>query len=385
MIYLLDYAATEKQRALIHAVEKHGSVTAAARALGVDCANARRTIRHLKARAAVRGDAPASDYTRKVPAPFVLRGVSTLYDGEGGVRQQWVKSKLSPEMYQEVQEEAYKAWASELPKAGPVDPPASTAGDLLNLYVLTDFHLGMLAWPAETGEPWDLDIAERMARRWAESAIALAHDADEGLLLLLGDFLHWDGLEPVTPSNRNILDADGRFAKLVRIAIRTIRHIVSTLLTKHNRVTVIVAEGNHDMASAVWLRESMSAVYSGEPRLCIDASPDVYYAHQWGDVGIYAHHGHIRKIVSIDTVFAKRFRALWGSTKYAYAHLGHLHNERVRETNLMHITQHRTLCAKDAHASRGGWLTDREASVVTYHKRFGRIAQSYLTPDLLEN
>ncbi len=35
------------------------------------------------------------------------------------------------------------------------------APELLNLYVLTDVHIGMKAWREETGADWDLNIAER--------------------------------------------------------------------------------------------------------------------------------------------------------------------------------------------------------------------------------
>jgi hypothetical protein len=37
---------------------------------------------------------------------------------------------------------------------------------LLNCYVITDYHLGMLSWKAETGADWDIEIAEQMIIRW---------------------------------------------------------------------------------------------------------------------------------------------------------------------------------------------------------------------------
>ena len=383
MKYLLDYATTDRQRELVEAVIECGSATAAARKIRMDGSSARKVIRNLKARAALSGDAPDHDMKNVVPEPFIVGGVSTLYDDSGNPRMQWVKSKLAPEQYRQIQEEAMHAWASDLPKAVPINQAPGTDSDLLNLYVLTDYHLGMLSWPEETGEAWDIYIAEAMAQQWIERSVLMAPKSGRAVLLLLGDFLHWDGLEAVTPAHRHLLDADVRFQKLVRVAIRAIRLMISRLLEHHDTVTVIIVEGNHDPVSSIWLRESMQAVYSDESRLIVDTSPDPYYAVRHGDVGIYAHHGHIRKQTNIDSVFARKFRSMWGNTKYAYAHMGHLHNEKVRETNLMHITQHRTLAAKDAFASRGGWMSDREASVITYHKNYGRIGQAHLTPDML--
>ena len=38
----------------------------------------------------------------------------------------------------------------------------------------------------------------------------------------------------------------------------------------------------------------------------------------------------------------------------------------------MIVEQHRTLAAPDAHQARGGWISGRDAKVITYHKDFRR-------------
>jgi hypothetical protein len=50
----------------------------------------------------------------------------------------------------------------------------------------------------------------------------------------------------------------------------------------------------------------------------------------------------------------------------------------------MKIIQHATLSARDAYASRGGWLSEREASAITYHTKFGQVARNTVTPEMLE-
>ena len=67
----------------------------------------------------------------------------------------------------------------------------------------------------------------------------------------LGDMLHWDGLEAVTPASKHLLDADTRFQKIVRIAIRVIRQVIQMLLKKHNHVHVIMADANHEFHRAL--------------------------------------------------------------------------------------------------------------------------------------
>ena len=64
--------------------------------------------------------------------------------------------------------------------------------------------------------------------------------------------------------------------------------------------------------------------------------------------------------------------------------MGHLHSVDVKETNLMLVEQHRTLAAPDAYASRGGWISGRDAKVITYHKDYGKVAESVISIDMLK-
>ena len=73
---------------------------------------------------------------------------------------------------------------------------------------------------------------------------------------------------------------------------------------------------------------------------------------------------------------------MWGQTKYRYAHCGHLHHQLVKEDFGMTVTQHRTLAARDAYASRDGWFAERKASLTTYHKEFGEVGNIHLTPEM---
>lgn len=41
----------------------------------------------------------------------------------------------------------------------------------------------------------------------------------------------------------------------------------------------------------------------------------------------------------------------------------------------MVVEQHRTLAAPDAYASRGGWMSGRDAQVITYCKQYGERAR----------
>lgn len=343
-----------------------------------------RNIQQRRKRLAEKGYSPSHDYVHPVPDGFLLKGASIYYNKEGKPTQRWVKSKIDPEQQANLIKEFLAGINDDIIRAEPTPAPESSTSNLLNFYPVTDYHLGMLAWEEETGDDWDMKIAEELASKWLSRAISSSPKADTAILANMGDFLHWDGLAAVTPASKHVLDADTRYTKLVRVAIKLIRTMIKMLLENHQHVHVIMAEGNHDEASSVWLREALTVIYEDEPRITIDSSPDPYYCYQHGNTAIFVHHGHKKRAEQIDHVLAAKFRKVFGSTEYAYAHVGHLHHLKALETNLMVVEQHRTLASKDAYASRGGYLSQRAASVITYDSRFGEVQRATITPAMLQ-
>lgn len=328
------------------------------------------------------GRAPGEVFA--APETHVLGKMTVQRDPEGRVVQDWVR--YSPDA--QAQAAAMAAVASglrdDLPRAEVVAAPTHAVDALLNLYVLTDAHLGALAWGEETGSAdWDLTIAERVIDDWFAAAVDLAPPSGTAILAQLGDLLHWDGFESVTPTNRHVLDGDSRFDKMVRVAIRLIRKIVRRLLAKHEHVHLVMADANHDPASGSWLRGWLAAHYEDEPRITVDDSAGTYYAYRHGNVSLFLHHGHRRKIGDVDSVFAGRYREIYGATKYSFAHLGHLHSDELKTTNLMKVERHETLAAPDAYAANGGWLSGRSAKVITYSAEHGEVARLTLTPGMV--
>jgi hypothetical protein len=276
------------------------------------------------------------------------------------------------------------ALKEEIPKAKPVPGPRNVESDLLNLYPIADYHLGAFAWGEETGgDDWDKAIAEELLNKWISSAIKASPKAKYGVLCLVGDFHHFDGA-PITERSGHIVDADGRHPKLVRTAIRLIASMMQQLLKRHEQVKLIVAVGNHDERSTSWEREMFDFHYSQEPRVTVETSADHYYCHEFGNNALFFHHGHRRGVKDVDTVFAGKFREVFGRCKYSYGYLGHLHSEKVRSSNLMVIEQLATLAAPDAFAAHGGWLSNRHAKVITFHRHFGKCAEFTLSPEMVK-
>lgn len=325
----------------------------------------------------------AAGEIHEIPEGFALKRDSAFTDSEGRRIAGWRISEPSKEHQLAVMRATVDALKEELPRVEPTPAPGSTLDELLNLYAVTDAHFGMLSWREETGADYDLPIAEKLLLDWFAAAIDLAPPARTAIFAQIGDLLHYDGFESKTPTSGHILDADSRLPKVIRVVIRTLRRVIAMLLEKHEFVHVIMADANHDPASEAWLREMFAAFYDNEPRVSVDSSASTYYGYKHGDVSLFVHHGHKRKVGNVDTVFAGKFREMYGQTKFSYAHLGHLHSDELKSTNLMKVERHETLAAADAYAANGGWLSGRSAKVITYSKKHGEVARLTLTPGMV--
>ena len=376
---------TVRQGEISKAVEEQGSQHKAAKVLNISQGTISNTVATIKNKAAVHGYSPDNNMTKVAPEPFIVRGTSTYYDEDGKVKGQWVKTKIDDSKFQQILLETIEAMKEEIPRLDPAPPPPFITQDqLLNCYVITDYHLGMLSWDEETGENWDIKIGEDLIVKWFQQAIRQSPAASTAVFAQLSDFLHFDGMDAVTPASKHLLDVDTRFAKLVRSAIRVLRTVIDMLLQKHAKVHIIMADANHDPVSQIWLREWFSVLYENEPRISVDKSPNPYNAYEFGQTVLFFHHGHKRKVANVSQVFAAQFREMFGRTKHAYAHMGHLHSIDIKENNLMIVEQHRTLAPADAYAARGGWLSGRDAKVITYHINYGEVSRLTINSDMLK-
>lgn len=381
--YLFEYCKTVRDTEVLNAVISEGSHRKAAQKLNCTHQNIDATIKKLKARAATQGVSPTHDMVHPVPDPFKIKGISTYYNKDGKASGQWVKSTLDDKLRLELIQAGFYAMSDELPRLTPITRPLTTHDKLCNLYTITDFHLGMLANKKESGEDWDLKIAEKLLTDCFEQSILSTPQAKTAFINQLGDFLHSDGIMPVTPTSGHIVDQDGRFAKIVTVALRVLRRVIDIALMRHEKVVVLMAEGNHDITSSIWLRVMFKALYENEPRVQVIDSDLPYYHYQHGNTMLAFHHGHLSKIDSLPLLFASQFPKVWGNTTKRYCHTGHRHHVEEKEHSGMKVIQHSTLAARDAYASRGGWISEREATAITYHSEFGQVARTTVTPEML--
>jgi predicted transcriptional regulator len=316
-----------------------------------------------------------------VPEGMIVKATSTLYDEAGTQILQWVKADVDKAQIQAAQEAALRALCEKIIPIEGILAPRDTEYDLLTLYTMTDCHVGMLAWDKETGADWDLKIAEDCLTSTLMRMIQAAPESQIGVLNQLGDYTHFDSLQPMTPTHHHILDADSRFQKIVMVAVRILRRVIEAMLRKHKEVYVYMAEGNHDPAGSVWLRVMFAQLYENNPRVHVGISPSPYVIHMHDNVGLGFYHGHLAKLPDLPQIYAAKFRKEWGSAEYWYIHTGHKHHVEEKEYPGVKLIQHPTLAAPDAYAARGGWLSKRQATSMTYHRVRGEVARGIFIPE----
>lgn len=368
----------EKCLEAVQALQEHGSQAAAANALGI----ARTTFQDRLRMAARRGIAPG--HWESGTAPGFSIGKVTIQRGPSGqVERTWERQHADAEVLRRALDEDIEGLKSDLVRPLPVVPPTQTIADLCNLYTFTDYHLGCLAWHREGGQDWDLSIAERTLTSAMSAMIRQSPKAHTAIINIQGDFLHTDGKLPLTPASKHVLDADTRFPKLRQAAIRLIRGMVTECLEAHTDVHLIIAEGNHDEESAGWLADMFAVLYETEPRLTVNDSQLPFYVFEWGQTMLGVHHGHKVKNEALPLLFAAQFPQVWGRTTRREIHCGHRHHRDEKEYNGVTVVQHPTLAARDAYAARGGWIAERASWAITYHKQFGAVGRSCITPEML--
>lgn len=319
-----------------------------------------------------------------VPDGYLVKGTSTMIDAEGNEKLRWVKTSVDNERLEILLEQAREAFCSELPKSIASEcPEIDFDDDTMAMYPVFDLHIGAMAHKHECGENYDTATAEKVMNSFFDYAVDKAPKSRNATLVLGGDFLHYDSLEAKTPASGHILDSDSRYAKLVYVAIRSVRRAVSRMLEKHQVIDIKVISGNHDEAGMVWLRAALAAFYEDESRITVDVSPAAMLMTNFGSTLIGYTHGHqMRKAETRLTVMATDFRKLFGNSEYVYTHSGHWHSQKITETNLGIDEVHGQLGAPDAYSANGGWRSMRQAAVIVYHKRFGEVGRFICRPEM---
>lgn len=364
---------TPIERASAEALLRCGSVAAAALSLQLTPEQLRAHLSELQRRAATRGFAPGYDCDKVAPPGFGVKGVSTLYDGDGNVRGQWVKTKKDEEDRIQRLLDAMSTIAERWQGfADPVPAPQECDEDLLVAYPLGDPHISMFAWAPETGNNHDLKIAEQTVYTAIDRLVELAPTARHALIANLGDFFHADNRGNTTTGGTPV-DADGRWPKVLSVGVRLMRRIIDRALEKHEYVSVISEIGNHDWHTSIMLAHCLQQSYEREPRVHIDTSPAKFHFLRFGKVLLATTHGDTVKLASLAEIMACDRPEDWGETRHRYWLTGHVHHKQVQELRGCTVESFRTLAPADAWHRGQGYRSGQDMNALVFHRERGQI------------
>lgn len=307
-----------------------------------------------------------------VPESFLLDRASVMRRGDGSTVVEWASYKRDAvAKWDDVKAAIAEHVATYVRAVDPVEPPAVTDADRLTVYPIGDPHIGMLAWAGETGENFDLKIAERELCECFRQLVARSPASDEAIVTNLGDFWHAQDNEQRTPQHGNKLDVDGRFGKVGKVGLSIVRALVDEALKKHARVKFRSIPGNHDPTSALWLPLYLQAVYEGDPRVTIEDGFAPYQYDTFGRVLIGWAHGDGCKLEDLGEIMATDVPELWGASLHRVVHSGHVHHLQQKELRGCVVYTHRTLAPRDAWHHHSGYRSRQSLQALTYHREYG--------------
>jgi hypothetical protein len=376
---LLSYA-TVRQVEYLEAIEKHGGVVQAARALGCAEGSIRSSMAGLKSRAARQGYSPEHGWTHPVPSTHVAKGVSTYYQQTETTPAAWVKADLRQEAYNELVREAIAAFVEGVQPIDAPEPPRDYSTDVIPWIQIGDAHVGMLAHAAEVGENFDIKIAERELCGSIGMLIDECPPCERIVINDLGDGTHYDNMAAVTAASGHALDADGRLPKMIRAYSRIMRFVVERALTKARFVDVIINQGNHSRVNDTWMPEVLDAAYGHTGRVHVLPNDNVFIPYRMGNTLVMVHHSDKCPPARLVGVMTTDYRKDFGETEFHYIDIGHVHHHFVsKEHPSVVIESWNHQAASDKWAHDAGYRSRKSISVVLRSKTYGDIGRRHLS------
>ena len=302
------------------------------------------------------------------PEGFDVRRVSTNYDGDGNIRQQWVSVDKDREETIDQLKEAVAALLE--PCEGlslSIPAPVDTTDDLMVVYPIADLHFGMHADKAETGADYNMDIAEKDLLAAMTELVQSAPPTKTCLIANLGDLFHTDTVLNKTMQSGHILDVDGRWPNIVQRGTKVYRDLINLALQKHERVVVKSSLGNHDLHSSLWLAMLMAAYFQNNDRVEIELPISHFSYYKYGKNLIGITHGTV-KGDRLPLIMATDKSVEWGDSVYRVWFTGHTHHTASKEHPGCTVETLPALASKDSWTSSSGYRSNRsmQAIVLTF-------------------
>ena len=258
-----------------------------------------------------------------------------------------------------------------------LEPPKHTVyqyqpGNMLLEFPIMDLHLGKLAWAEETGQDYDLKIAEQLYRETVLDLLGKVKQCNlpiERISFPVGqDFFHVDNSHSMTTAGTQV-DTDTRWQKMYSKGVELLVWTIE-LLREIAPVDVVYVPGNHDQTLSYCAVYTLYAQYQNSDSVKIDLSPTQRKYVRYGVNLIGYSHGKEGK--RIEHLMQQERPKDWGETQFREWHLGDLHHEEAKEVGGVKIRRLSSVTATDAWHAEKGFISQRMAQAFVWDKEKGR-------------
>lgn len=222
-----------------------------------------------------------------------------------------------------------------------IAPRAKRSRRIMLEISIPDLHLGKKSWSNETGENYDIHIAETLYMDAITDLLEKSANYEPELILVpLGnDFFHvdtWYG--ETTKGTRQ--DADDRAQKIFGIGLKLMVRAVDKLI-EQAPVEVLIIPGNHELLSIFHLGTALKAWYHQCSRVFVDDAPTLRKYKEYGTNLIGFVHGAKDDvpIPKLPLLMAEEQKKAWARTDMREWHIAHIHKRQQKVFNAYDVYQ----------------------------------------------
>jgi hypothetical protein len=238
---------------------------------------------------------------------------------------------------------------------------------------LFDAHFGKLAWGLETGQDYDLKIAESDYCAAIDDLLdrASGFPIEKVLFPIGSDFFHVDNWLGTTTKGTLVDSTDDRKTKVFKAGVKAVEYAFRRC-REVAPVEGLWIGGNHDMQTSWHLAYVLGRIFEGDKFITIDDGPKQRKYRAYGPALIGFSHGDQGKRSDLPLIMATEAPDLWSAAKHRHWHTGHFHKKAKF-----------SYTAGDTHNGVEVWILPSLSATDAWHYQKGfvgcvRAAEAYL-------
>ena len=251
---------------------------------------------------------------------------------------------------------------------------------------LADFHYGLRALSASTGEEYSCKIARETLFNCLHDLVEeVGHERYKKVVFAtLGDFIHVDnGKQTTTSGTFQQLDGDiyhvgSEGGKLMIEAIEFIRDNFDTPVVEYIHV-----QGNHDREIGTMIGNTVEAGFRKDDSVICDVIPNPNKIRTFAGIPVVYCHGDIKNVSELlINQFNKEY--IKGTHPTARVHAGHFHSLKVVSRGNIIVKNFPTICGSSIWEHQQGYNSPKALGYTIYNEKTGNISEGYIYPSTKE-